>query len=127
MLNDIVTIILSLSREFDWSIFAQIDWFDFVLKLVISIVLVKLFRSYSKLDENMKNWSILSSLANYSRMEIVFKNKWSSSTEDFKTQELNRMIDEEMDFLRVNLQRMLKDKPLEYIDGLIAQFYPHRF
>lgn len=126
MLNDIITMVRSLFNHFDWSVLAQINWFDSLLKLVIGIFLIKLFRAYLKLKDDMACWTVMTSLANFAKLDNVFKSKWSSYSNEHRISELNKMIDEEKNFIRVNLQSMFKEKSVENIDDLIVQFYPFK-
>lgn len=125
-LNDIFVIIRSLVKNFDLSILVQVDWFDFTLKVIIGILLIKLFKAYLKLKDDMECWTVITSLANHSKVENEFHSKWRGYEESFRITEINKMIAEEKAFMRANLQMHFKDKSVEDIDQIISQFYPYR-
>lgn len=128
-----------------FEILKHLDWLDISIKLFLAILVSRLFKlhketkdnldkikqDYDKQKERLDNQLFLASLLNVLKISdtvmarIAFPN--SPHGEAHKLEILKKALENEKNLLKLNLINMKKDKTIDEIDSMIADYYQVNF
>ncbi len=128
-----------------FEILKHIDWLDILIKLFLAVLVSKLFKlhketkddlgkikqDYDKQKERLDNQLFLASLLNVLKISDAVMSRMafpdSPHGEAHKSEMLKKALENEKSLLKLNLINIKKDKTIDEIDSMIADYYQVNF